>query len=89
LFQLVKGPSGVFDDSAIDEFDLAGCGQQCDEAWNGVHDQARIALAFAPCFIGYSELACALPDGFLESVGHPKQPVQRGGNSSGQFAACP
>ncbi len=37
VFQLFKGPSGVFDDSAVDEFDLAGSGQHCDQAGNAVH----------------------------------------------------
>ena len=36
--------------------------QEGDQAWNAVHEQARIALAFAQCFIGYGEFTCALRD---------------------------
>ena len=38
LFQLLQRLSGVFDDLAIDELDLAGRGQECDQAWNVVDE---------------------------------------------------
>ena len=38
LFQLVKGPSGVFEDLAIGEFDLACRSQERDQARNAVDD---------------------------------------------------
>ena len=89
VFQLLKLPSGVFDDLAIDELDLTACRQERDQAWNTVHEQARIALAFAQCFIGYGELAGALRDTFLEFVGDAKQRLQRGEDDSRRLAARP
>ena len=38
---------GVLEDLAVDELDLAGGGQQCNQPWNAVHEEARRALAFA------------------------------------------
>ena len=89
LFQLLQRPSGVFEDLVIDEFELAARGQECDQAWNAVDDQARLALAFAQCFIGYGELARALRDAFLEFVGDAKQRVQRGADNPRRLAARP
>jgi hypothetical protein len=40
VFQLLEGPSGVFENLAIGEFDLTVRGQERDQAWNTVHQQA-------------------------------------------------
>ena len=49
LFQLFQRLAAVLDDLSVDGFDLAGRRQDGDQAGNGVHDQARLALAFLKC----------------------------------------
>src|SRR5262245_42917891 len=47
LFKLLEGSTGVFDELAIDELEVTVPVQQRDGAWNTVHDQPRLAFAFA------------------------------------------
>src|SRR5262245_41931940 len=47
LFQLFQRPATVLEDLVIDDFDLTGRCEGCDKARNAVHDQPRLALAFA------------------------------------------
>ena len=68
LHRLQRLPA-VFDEFVVDDVDLAGRRQDGDQTWNGVHEQARIVLAFAQCFIGYGELARALRDAFIQFLG--------------------
>ncbi len=89
LFQLLQRLPRVLEDLAIGEFDLAGRGQECDRAWDAVDDQARTALAFAQCFIGYGKFARALREAFLEFVGDAKQRVQRRPHNPRRLAARP
>jgi hypothetical protein len=37
VFQLVKAPSGVFEDLAIGELELTARRHERDKAWNAVH----------------------------------------------------
>ena len=44
---LVQVLTAVLEDLLVDEFNLTGRRQAGDHAGNGLHDQARLALAFA------------------------------------------
>ncbi len=46
LPQLLESPSGVFEYLAIAEFELATRRHERDQAWNAVHQPARVARAF-------------------------------------------
>ena len=48
LFQLLQRRSGVFEDLAIGEFDLAGCGQEGDQARNAVDELSANCARFRP-----------------------------------------
>src|SRR4029453_15470357 len=47
LFKLLEGPTRVFDELAIDELEVTVLVQKRDWAWNTVHDEPRLAFAFA------------------------------------------
>ena len=44
--------AAVCNELVVDDVDFAGRRQDRDQAWNGVHDQARLALAFAQRLFG-------------------------------------
>ncbi len=50
--ELLRRPSEVFEDLAVDDFELTGRRKDRDQSWNAVHDQARLALAFAQRILG-------------------------------------
>ena len=70
LLHLLQRPPGVFDEiwRLTSRTSPAGVRMR-DQTWNGVHEQARIVLAFAQRFIGYGELARALRDAFIQFLG--------------------
>jgi hypothetical protein len=48
----LQGLAAVLDELVVDDVDLAARCQNGDQAWNGVHDQARLALTFAEGLLG-------------------------------------
>ena len=50
LPELFERLAEVLEHLAVDDFDVTGRGQECDQPRDAVHEQARTALAFAQCF---------------------------------------
>ena len=50
--ELLQCPAEVLEDLAVDEFDLTARRKDRDQPWNAVHDQARLAFAFAQRVLG-------------------------------------
>ena len=75
-FHRLQRLPAVFDEFLVDDVDLPGRCQEGDQPGNGVHEQARVALAVAQCLFGCSEFAGALRYAFLQFVGDANQCVQ-------------
>ena len=56
LFHVVQSLTAVLDQLLVDEFNLTGRCQAGDHAGNGLHDQARLALAFLKILVKASVL---------------------------------
>src|SRR5688572_26094239 len=52
VLQLLQRLAEVLEGRTVDEFDLAARRKGCDESWNAVHDQPRLAFAFAQRVLG-------------------------------------
>ena len=50
--QLLQRLAEVLEDRTVDEFELTAGRKGRDQAWNAVHDQARLAFAFAQRVLG-------------------------------------
>ena len=50
LLHRLQWLAAVLDELVVDDVDLAARRQDGDQAWNGVHDQPRLAFAFAQGF---------------------------------------
>src|SRR3712207_1752772 len=50
--QLIQRLAEVLDNLAVDELELPGGRKDRDQPWNGVHEQARLALAGAQPVLG-------------------------------------
>src|SRR5688500_5424027 len=59
VLELLQRLAEVLADRTVDEFELTARRKDRDQSWNAVHDQARLAFAFAQLVIGYGELECA------------------------------
>src|SRR5262245_43527241 len=52
MSQFLEWPAAVFDDAVVHRLQLSGRSEDRDKAWDTVHDQARLALAFAQRLLG-------------------------------------
>src|SRR5262245_55338454 len=52
LSQLLEWPAAVLDHTVVHAVQLSGRREDGNEAWNAVHDQARLALPFAQSLLG-------------------------------------